>query len=136
MPSRRALILILATLAAGSGAALAAEPATQEIALECTTKPTNPVTGERASCDAGPTILRASPNHVFVKETISVEVLSEAGSEHTYNLAWGDMVDVLPHIPQPTSLAVTVHARSPKCRCQERGWMKIRVIIQEVAYKS
>ncbi|MFT3721615.1 hypothetical protein [Pseudorhodoferax sp.] len=132
------------TVLAGSllaGAALfsvaaSAEELKNQIASEVKTGTTRP-DGRRRSKDSDWTVWKVPESYVINKDKTTVQVVSAYGSEHSYQIEYGDDVEIIPDtgIKQPTTIRVKTHARSAKGPYGGAGSMKILVDVYYVKYK-
>lgn len=116
----------------------AQEPVVQTLTAECTTKGTSSM-GERRSCVSSPQTIRTPENHVFIKDSLETRELSRSGTGPSCGerTEWGDLVEIIPHIKLPTSLTVSVHARSQggMTNAGKRGWLKCSYSVSMTKYK-
>ena len=108
---------------------------TQEIAAECTTKPTG-LDGIRDTCDSAVTRITAPDNHVFAEKTLAGGETSGTGSEHECRLKWEDYIEVIPgkKIMQPRTVTLQAHARGPRGHLAGRGWAKCKYTVEVTKY--
>lgn len=83
------------------------------ISAQCTTDATGG-DGVRAACDSEHQRVTAPAGYALAKETILGGLSSGNGSEQERRIGWTDAVDVLPGLPQPRTIRLQAHARSPK----------------------
>jgi hypothetical protein len=112
------------------------EELTGTIASEVTTGTSGP-DGARDSADSEWTSFTVPSNYAINKEKTAVDIQSEAGSEHDYDLKYEDYVEVLPGtgIVLPRTIRAKTHARSSTGPFGGRGWMKIKVTFKYVQFK-
>jgi len=110
--------------------------ATEEIAVECTTKETGG-DGVRHDCDSEVTKITAPDNHVFAERTLAGGEVSGNGSEHECRFNWADYIEVIEgtRIMQPRTMSLQAHARSPKGAFSGRGWAKCKFSVELSKYK-
>jgi hypothetical protein len=133
---RTILMLAVGVLLGVPVSALAAEEKKGEIASEVSTGATG-ADGVRKSKDSDWTEFTVPDGFIINKEKTNVEIVSERGSEHTFNLAYEDDVEIISGtgIKQLTTIKVMTHARSEKGAGGGGGGMKVKVTFYSVKYK-
>jgi predicted RNA-binding protein with TRAM domain len=105
------------------------------IASEVTTEATGG-DGVRHSKDSDWSVFTVPTNCAIDPQRTVVEVLSENGSEHSYELQYDDYVVIVPgtQIKMPRTIRAKTHARSPTGFFSGRGWEQIRVTFTYVQF--
>jgi hypothetical protein len=114
-----------------------AEPALQPVSIsaQCTTDSTGG-DGRRHACDSERQIVTAPAGYVLAKETLSGGLAEGNGSEQECHVGWADQIDVIPGVPQPRTITLLAHARSPKGHWSGRGWAKCKFTVNMVPLPS
>ncbi len=94
--------------------------------------------GVRDSKDSDWSSFTVPNNCCIAKDLTVVSVISEAGSEHSYELQYADDVVVVPGTPiaQPRTIRVKTHARSSDGPRAGRGWEKVKVDFTYVQFAN
>lgn len=109
------------TVLLGLAVAKAAAPQAVTVTAQCTTDSTG-LDGRRAACDSQVQKVTAPDGYVLAKETAKGGLSSGNGSEQECRVRFTDNVEVIPGLPQPRSIELQAHARSPKGHASGRGW--------------
>lgn len=133
---RNILVTMIVLAAPMTWAAARTDEKQGEIASEVSTG-TSGADGTRVSKDSDWTKFTVPDGYVIVKDKTDVKIVSERGSEHTYDLQYADDVEVVSGtgIKQPTTIQVKTHARSSKGPFGGGGGMKVEVKFTYVKFK-
>lgn len=114
-----------------------AEPVVQTVSVsaQCTTDKTGG-DGVRHACDSERQTTTAPAGYVLAKETVSGGLTSGNGSEQECHVGWADPIDVIPGVPQPRTITLVAHARSPKGHWAGRGWATCKFTVNMVPVPS
>lgn len=118
---------LLPTAASAQPAGL--QPTT--VTAQCTTDATG-WDGRRKSCDSEWQSFTAPAGYVLAEKTLKGGVISGNGSATDCHVVFRDNIDVIPGVPQPRTIALRGHARSPKGHSSGRGWVVCRYTIDMV----
>ncbi|KWV55161.1 hypothetical protein AS026_37960 [Rhizobium altiplani] len=121
------------TLCAGFAAYAAVNAAPQDVAVtaQCTTDATG-LDGRRKACDSEWQRVQAPAGYVLAKETTKGGLVSANGSETECRVQFGDAIEVIPGLPQPTNISLQAHARSPNGHATGRGWATCKYSVRMV----
>jgi hypothetical protein len=114
------------------------ETVPQSIASQVSTGTTSG-TGERRSADSAPSDFRCPDKFIINRDSVVVHELDAQGSEHSFNLTFGDFVDLISGVggvQQPTSLHLTTHARSSRGNFGGKGAMSVKVDFNIVQFRA
>lgn len=102
---------------------------------QCKTKGTE-LDGRRHACHSQAQTVTAPAGYVLAKETASGGLTSKNGSEYGCLVDWADPVDVIPGVPQPRTITLVAHARSPEGHATGAGWAECKYTVNMVPLPS
>ena len=116
--------LVAAIMLMASNILVHAETAAQtlKVSAQCTTEGTE-LSGVRHGCQSEVQSVTAPKGYVLARDTLSGGETGANGSEpNPCRISFSDSVEVIPGVPQPRTVHLQAHARSPKGHGSGRGW--------------
>ncbi|MEY9091883.1 hypothetical protein [Paenibacillus sp. RC84] len=100
---------------------------TFKVSAECTTEG-NDASGRRRDCDSLEDEYNTPDGYTLNDRDLKISQ-SYNGSDPNINLTWDNFIELVPGsgYKVPTTVRLSVHARSPRGHSGQRGWNKVTV---------